>query len=57
MQKFMETIIHAVKTWVKYDAFTADDAFELIIEEEILEPLRAEDGTIYTAPDGAIYTL
>lgn len=57
MQKFMETIIHAVKSWVKYDAFTADDAFEIAMEMDIVEPVRAIDGTIYTAPDGAIYTL
>lgn len=57
MQKFMETIIHAVKSWVKHDAFTADDAFELAMEMGIAEPLRAVDGTIYTAPNGDIYTL
>lgn len=57
MQKFMETIIHAVKSWVRHDAFTADDAFEIAMEMNVVEPLRAADGTIYTAPDGAIYTL
>ena len=57
MQKFMETIIHAVKTWVKYDAFTAEDAMEIVMEMDIIEPLRAIDGTIYTSPDGNIYTL
>lgn len=57
MQKFMETIIHAVKSWVRHDAFTADDAFEIAMEMNVVEPLRAVDGTIYTAPDGAIYTL
>ena len=29
MQKFMETVISAVKSWVKHDAFTADDAFDI----------------------------
>lgn len=57
MQKFMEIIIHAIKSWVRYDAFTADDAFELAMEMGIAEPLRAVDGTIYTAPNGDIYTL
>ena len=57
MQKFMETIIHAIKSWVKYDAFTADDAFEVVMELGVIELVRATDGTIYTAPDGAIYTL
>lgn len=57
MQKFMETIIHAVKTWVKYDAFTADDAMEIVAEIDVIEPLRAIDGTIYTSPEGDIYTL
>lgn len=57
MQKFMETIIHAVKSWVKNDAFTADDALELAIEMDVIEPLRAIDGTIYTSPEGEIYTL
>ena len=57
MKKFMETIIYAVKSWVKYDAFTADDAMELVVEMDIIEPLRAVDGTIYTSPNGDIYTL
>lgn len=57
MQKFMETIIHAIKSWVKYDAFTADDAFEIVTEMDFIEPLRAVDGTIYTSPNGEIYTL
>lgn len=57
MQKFMETIIHAIKSWVKHDAFTADDAIEIAMEMGVIEPLRAIDGTIYTAPDGAIYIL
>ena len=57
MQKFMETIIHAVKSWVKYDAFTAEDAMEIAMEMDVIEPLRAIDGTIYTSPEGEIYTL
>ena len=57
MQKFMETIIHAVKSWVKYDAFTAEDAMEMVMEMDVIEPLRAIDGTIYTSPEGEIYTL
>ena len=57
MQKFMETIVHAVKSWVENDAFTADDAFEMAMEMNIVEPLRAVDGTIYVTPDGVIYTL
>lgn len=57
MQNFMKTIIHAVKTWVKNDAFTADDAFEIVSEMDVIEPLRAVDGTIYTSPNGEIYTL
>jgi hypothetical protein len=57
MQKFIETIIHAVKSWVKNDAFTADDAFEMAIEMDIIKPLVAVDGTIYTSPEGEIYTI
>lgn len=57
MQNFMKTIIHAVKTWVRYDAFTADDAFEIVAEMDIISPLAAVDGTIYTSPEGEIYTL
>lgn len=57
MQNFMKTIIHAVKTWVRYDAFTADDALEIVVENGVIEPLAAVDGTIYTSPDGEIYTL
>lgn len=69
MQKFMETIIHAlkswlkndyfhtIKSWVKNDAFTDDDAFEVAEEMTLIQPVRAKDGTIYTAPNGDIYTL
>ena len=57
MQKFMETVISAVKSWVKHDAFTADDAFDIAMELDVVEPLRAIDGTIYTSPEGEIYTL
>lgn len=57
MQKVIETLINAVKSWVKHDAFTADDALDMATEMNVIEPLRAIDGTIYTAPDGAIYTL
>ena len=54
---FMKTIIHAVKSWVKNDAFTADDAFEIVAEMDVIHPLAASDGTIYTSPKGEIYTL
>lgn len=57
MKKFMETIIYAIKSWVRNDAFTADEALDMAIEMKFVEPLRAIDGTIYTAPDGAIYTF
>lgn len=57
MQKFMETIIHAVKSWVRNDAFTADDALELAMEMEFVAPLTASDGSIYTMPNGDILTL
>lgn len=57
MQKFIETIIHAIKSWVKNDAFTADDALEMAMESDMLTPLADVEGTIYTAPDGVIYTL
>ena len=57
MKKFIETIISALKLWVKHDAFTADDAFEIAMEADVVEPLRAIDGTIYTSPNGEIYTL
>lgn len=57
MQKFIKTIIYAIKSWVRNDAFTADEALELMLENELIEPMRAVDGTIYTAPNGDIYTL
>lgn len=57
MQTFIKTIIHAIKSWVRNDAFTADEALDMAIEMKFIEPLRAIDGTIYTAPDGAIYTF
>ena len=57
MQKFIETILHAIKSWVKHDAFTAEDALEIVMEMDVIEPLRTVDGTIYTAPNGDIYTL
>ncbi len=57
MKKFMETIIYAVKHWVRHDAFTADDALDIAIEIGSVEPLAAVDGTIYTSPNGEIYIL
>lgn len=57
MQNFMKTIIHAIKLWVKNDAFTADDGLDVLINENFIEPLAAVDGTIYTSPKGEIYTL
>lgn len=57
MQKFIKTIIYAIKSWVRNDAFTADEALEMMLENELIEPVRAADGTIYTAPNGDIYTL
>ena len=39
------------------DAFTAEKALDLVIKMEVIEPLAAKDGTIYTTPDGIIYTL
>lgn len=56
MKEFMRTIIYAIKSWVRNDAFTADDAFSLL-ENDFIEPVRAADGTIYTAPNGDIYTI
>ena len=53
----MKTIIHAIKLWVKNDAFTADDGLDVLIDANCIEPLAAVDSTIYTAPDGVIYTL
>lgn len=57
MQNFIKTIINAVKLWIKNDAFTADEALEIAMEMDTIECLRAIDGTIYTSPDGDIYTL
>lgn len=57
MKKFMETIIYAIKSWIRNDAFTADEALNMVIEMKFVEPLRDIDGTIYTTPDGVIYTL
>ena len=57
MQNFIKTIINAVKLWIKNDAFTADEALEIAMEMDAIECLMAIDGTIYTSPDGDIYTL
>lgn len=57
MLKFMETVISAVKSWVRHDAFTADDALEVAIDTNFIKPLAASDGTIYTSSTGDIYTL
>lgn len=57
MKKFMETVIHAIKLWIKNDAFTADDALDVLIENNFIEPMCAVDGTVYTTSDGTIYTL
>ena len=53
----MKTIINALKLWIKHDAFTADDALNIVADIGASEPLMASDGTIYTSPDGDIYTL
>ena len=53
----MKTIINALKLWIKHDAFTADDAFNIVADLGAIEPLMAADGTIYTSPDGEVYTL
>ena len=53
----MKTIINAIKLWIQQDAFTADDAFKIVADIGAIEPLMASDGTIYTSPDGDIYTL
>lgn len=57
MKKFMETIIYAVKLWVRHDAFTADDALDIMLEMKVIEPLADTNGFIYTSPNGEIYTL
>ena len=57
MKKFMETIIYAVKHWVRHDAFTADDALDMIFEMKVIEPLADTNGSVYTSPDGDIYTI
>lgn len=57
LQNFLETVVKAIMSWVKHDAFTAEDAMELALELDVIEPLRAIDGTIYTSPEGDIYTL
>ena len=36
---------------------TADEALEIAAELEMIVPLVAIDGTIYTSPNGDIYTL
>ena len=53
----MKTIINALKLWIKQDAFTADDAIDIIVNIGAIKLLMAADGTIYTSPDGDIYTL
>ena len=54
---FIKSTINAIKAWVRYDAFTADDALEIVIEENIVEPLAESDGSIYTSPTGEIYII
>ena len=53
----MKTIINAVKLWIQQDAFTADDAFNIVADIGAIEPLMAADGTVYISPDGDIYIL
>ena len=57
LKDYMKTIINAIKLWIQQDAFTADDAFKIVADIGAIEPLMASDGTIYTSPDGDIYTL
>lgn len=57
MKDYMKTIINAIKIWIKQDAFTADDALNIVADIGAIEPLMATDGTVYTSPDGDIYIL
>ena len=57
MKNYMKTIINALKLWIKHDAFTADDALNIVADIGVVEPLMTADGTIYTSPEGDIYTL
>ena len=57
LKEYMKTIINALKFWIKHDAFTAEDALNIITDIGAIEPLMAADGTIYTSPEGDIYTL
>ena len=57
MKDYIKTIINAIKLWIKQDAFTSDDALKIVADIGVVEPLMTADGTIYTSPDGDIYTL
>ena len=57
MLNFMETIIHAIKSWVKHDAFTTEDAIEILADNDFIQPFADVTGTVYTSANGAIYTF
>lgn len=46
-----------VKTCIDSTIPDETDALNLLMEEGFVEPLADVDGTIYTTPDGDIYTL
>ena len=61
-----EEILNSVADWNQTDVTSLDyiknkpdetDALNLVMEEGFVEPLADVDGTIYTTPDGNIYTL
>lgn len=53
----IKSLFREIKIWVKHEAFTADDALDIIIEMDLVKPVCSADGTIYTTKDGTIYTL
>ena len=53
-------VVQSLKTLidqVKKQFLTEEDALEILLEMNYIEPLADANGSIYTAPDGVIYTL
>lgn len=61
MQNFMETIIYAIKSWVRYDAVTKEEALDiamdLLLETNVITPITIQENKIITDSQGRIYSL
>ena len=58
---YMKTVISGIKEWVytaiRKSEMTNDDAFNLLAELSVVEPVTNENGAVFTDENGAIFVL